>query len=143
MATLRFASGNRKVFTPVSSALANLPNGAGTMIALFKQSSANGNDIFGLLNSGGTSWYHALGVTTTGDGSNLWDDYGAATIVESPSSHTDTTNWFMVAVDWAATAGAERFHKRNQTGSGAGSPGSWAHENSGASNNAPQTGPGT
>jgi hypothetical protein len=135
VATLHFSGTDVKVFTPISSALANLPNGAGTIVVLVRQTTAAG-DMAGLLDSTGSTWYHALGVHNAGNGNKLWDDDNT-TILGITSQNTSLTDWKLFALDWGAVAGVESFHFRDQT-----TLGSWTHENSSV-NNSVVAGPGT
>lgn len=135
MATLHFGGTDFKVFTPISAALANLPNGAGTMVVLVKTTTTGTQDLCGLLDSGGTQWYHAFCVTNISN--HLGDDDGTS-IVTSPTAQNDTTSWWLFAVDWPAGGSAtERIHFRNQSTLGA-----WTHENTNA-NAGNRAGPGT
>jgi len=126
VATLRFSnSTDVKVFNAAPSAIQQLSNGAGTMIALLHKTFANsGQDIVGLV-TGTTSitdWFHAMQHGTAGTGA---DDDGLVAPGTSTSvfSSTDTTSWFWFAVDFQATASTtERFHSFNHT-----TPGSWTH----------------
>lgn len=141
MATLHFGTSDRKVFTPISTALGSLPAGAGTIIALFKNTNAGGTDYAGLTNSAQTSWYHALSQDNS---SFYFDDDQPVAVSMSVAPTIDTTNWWMVAIDWpSGTAQTERFHMRNQTGSGAGSPGAWTHVAANVANTGNRAGPGT
>jgi hypothetical protein len=140
VATLNFSStsSDKKVFTPISAALSNLPNGAGTMIVLHhKVATGAGADYCGLLNSAASAWYHTLsqqfGPTV------LIDDDGLTGPVSSTTPTIDSTNWWWYTVDWPAGAAAlERFHYRNHT-----SGGSWTHSNSTGNNGGNRAGPGT
>lgn len=144
MATLRSTSStDRKVFTPISAALGALSNGPGTIIVLIKKNAGGGADFAGLTNSTVANYYHCFGHATNGANVRLWDD--DQLVVNSSFDETnDTTNWFMYGVDWpTGTAQTERFHRRNQTGSGAGAPGAWAHDAALANNTGQRAGPGT
>jgi hypothetical protein len=137
VATLHFANTDRKVFTPISSALANLPNGAGTYVVLSKLGGATGADLTGLTASSATDWYHTLGPYGTTPFA-LWDDDGSSS-PHAVTGQTDTTNWKLYAVDWpAGGASTERFHFRNQTTLSA-----WTHETSSPNNAGNRAGPGT
>lgn len=142
MATLHFGTADRKVFTPISSALGALSAGAGTIIVLVKTTNTGGTDYAGLTNSAVTSYYHALSLDN--NARTFDDDQPVAVLPTTQPTPTDTTNWWMYAVDWpSGTAQTERFHWRNQTGSGAGSPGSWTHDPAAAANTGARSGPGT
>jgi hypothetical protein len=139
VATLSFATTDRKVFTPISSALANLPNAAGTIVVLTKKSVLGQVDFAGLTDSGPTNWYHSLSQDAV---DLLWDDDGlaaAANLKASSAATDDTTNWWLYAGDWAGgAAGVERFHWRNQT-----TAGTWTHSPAAGTNGGMRTGPGT
>jgi hypothetical protein len=136
MATLHFGTTDFKVFTPISSALNGLPNGAGTLIALFKKTVAADTDYCGLTNSASSAWYHAL--TQRGDDA-LFDDDGLSGAQATSASTDDATNWWIYACDWPGGGAAiERFHWRNQT-----SLGSWTHSPALANNGGMRAGPGT
>jgi hypothetical protein len=128
MATLYNASPgqNFATFNPVSSALANLPNGAGTIAALYaKDASTGGVDLSGLVTGAAaspTDWYHSVSHQNAAG----MDDDGLVVITSSLSTGT-TTDWCVIAVTWpAGGAAVERFHITDQTTHGA-----WQHANSG------------
>lgn len=140
MATLHQSGANRKVFTPISSALGALSNGAGTIIVLIRRTVDGGTDFAGLTNSAVSSWYHMLGID---NGDFVWDD-DEGQVTPTATNGQDLTNWWMYAVDWpTGTAQTERFHWRDQTGGGAGSPGSWTHSAAFQANTGQRAGPGT
>jgi hypothetical protein len=128
VATLAFTTTDRKVFTPISTALSNLRNAtAGTIIVLVKQTTTGAQDFVGLTNSGATTYYHGLiqGFTA----STLGDDDNT-TISATATWPQNTTNWYLIAVDWSATNGtADRFHWRDQTAAG-----TWTHSAGGTNN---------
>lgn len=138
MATLRFGAGtDLKVMTPISSALAGLPNGAGTMMVLMHKTATTGQDFVGLNNSTLTEWYHALhaGADVTAPS----DDDGLAAIQPSATVAFGTTDWWWLAVDWpAGGASLERFHWRNHT-----TGGTWSNNNSAGNNGGNRTLTGT
>jgi hypothetical protein len=135
MATLNFQGTDRKVFTPISSALGALSNGPGTIIALIRTTTTGGADYLGVLNSTGSNFYHDVQWT----GANkLTDDENHVGPVSTTTFAKDTTNWWWVAVDWASTAVVDRFHIRNHT-----SGGSWSHDPSTVAGPAAFAGPGT
>jgi hypothetical protein len=138
VATLSFAGTDRKIFTPISSALANLPNGAGTMVVLIKRTAIGSTDWAGLTDSGLGNWYHTLGAG--GTSGQLFDDDGLVGPRTAGAFAPDnTTNWYWFAVDWPGTGAAtERFHFRDQTGLG-----SWGHANTTGNNGGLRAGPGT
>jgi hypothetical protein len=141
VATLSFSATDRKVFTPISAALNNLPSGAGTIVSLVKQTTVGNTDICGLTNSGSSAWYHSLinGLTSASlPASTLADDEGLVTQSASTTWPQDTTNWYLVACDWAAGIGIERYHWRNQTALG-----SWTHSAGSGNNGGSRAGPGT
>lgn len=140
MATLNFGTTDRKVFTPVSSALANLPNGPGTMLVLVKTPNTANQDLVGLTNSGLTSWYHAFVLGDFSGPPPGLTGFGDDTIngVAGPAYPVSTTNWYLMAVDWGTGDATERFHYRNQTGLSA-----WTHGNSINTNGGLRAGPGT
>lgn len=109
------------IFTPISSALANLPNGAGTIAILWKPGDWNA-DGAGLTNSAQNNWYHAHGV----NGGQWYDDDGISATV-SVSGRNPTNKWYATVVDWPSggSPALERFHSIDLTAAG-----SWAHENS-------------
>jgi hypothetical protein len=135
VATLTFGATDRKIFNPISSALANLPNGAGTMIVLVKKTVLGATDYCGLLLGASSDWYHTLAHQA---GDNLWDDDGLAGVAASAAATDDTTNWWFYAVDWPASAGTERWHWRNQT-----TLGSWTHSSSAGNDGGLRAGPTT
>lgn len=141
MATLHFSGTDVKVFTPVSTALANLPNGAGTIVVLVKQTLAGGQDYCGLLDSTAANYYHGLVTTSSAvaPADRLMDDDGVAS-TRSTTTFASTTDWFLFAVDWpaGATAATPRFHWRDQTTLAA-----WSHENASTVNGGNRAGPGT
>lgn len=114
MATLHFGATDFKTFTPVSSALGDLSNGPGTMIVLVKQTTTGTQDFCGLLNSSATTFYHGLVNGLTGGGL-LGDDDQTGSVGAAAAWPQDTTNWYLVACDWAATAAPENFRWRSQT----------------------------
>jgi hypothetical protein len=128
VATLAFTTTDRKVFTPISTALSNLRNAtAGTIIVLVKQTTTGAQDFVGLTNSGATTYYHGLlqGFTA----STLGDDDNT-TVSATATWPQNTTNWYLIAVDWSATMGtADRFHWRDQTAAG-----TWTHSAGGTNN---------
>jgi hypothetical protein len=136
VATLNFGTTDRKVFTPISSALANLPNGAGTVIVLIHKTTTGFADFCGLTNSAGSNWYHGLEYSAS---SALSDDDGVAFFQSGSLVTDDTTNWYWDAVDWAAGGPSiEQFHTRNHTTGGA-----WSHSAATANNGGNRAGPGT
>jgi hypothetical protein len=136
VATLNFSTtSDRKVFTPISSALANLPNGAGTMIFLVKKTVIGAADFGGLMLGASSDWYHVLWQFSGGALSDDDGQVGAASLATAPN---DTTNWYLFAVDWPASAALETFHWRNQT-----TQSTWTHSNSNANVGAPRAGPTT
>lgn len=138
MATLNYGPLDRKVFTPVSSALANLPSGAGTIVALFKKTVLGGIDLNALTDPTPGAWYHGLYI-----GGTWSDDDGLALMSSTLGAPDDITNWWVIGVDWAAGGPSiERFHWRNQSTLGA-----WTHDpatgnNGGTRAGPPTTGPG-
>lgn len=136
MATLHFSTTDKKIFSPISSALANLPNGAGTMILLFKKgTTATSWDGTALQASGEADIYHGIGQA--GGPLKAWDDDGIVGVSSTASAPDDTTNWWWQTLDWAGgAAGLERMHWRNQT-----SGGTWTHSASTANNGGMRTGP--
>ncbi len=137
MATLAFAATDRKVFTPISSTLANLQNGPGTMVVLVKKSATSNADYVGLTDSGPANWYGSVNHDLT---DNLRCDRNHVYSQAATSATDDTTNWWLYAADWAGggVAALDRFHWRNQTALG-----SWTHQPSGANGSAAAAGPGT
>jgi hypothetical protein len=135
MATLRFATTDVKVFTPISSALGALSNGPGTIIALVHMSTTGSADMLGVLDSSGATFYHDIQWTST---NKLTDDENHVGPTSTSSFTQDATNWWWIAVDWASTAVVERFHIRNHTSGGA-----WTHDPSAAAGPAAFAGPGT
>lgn len=137
MATLYNAAPgtNFAQFNPVSSALANLPNAAGTIAALIgKDAGINWVDAGGLTAGNATSvsdWYHSIG-SNSGSG---FDDDGLVGISGSLTAQID---WIIIAVSWpAGGAAAERFHQVDQT-----THGTWQHVN-GSNNGGTRAGPTT
>jgi hypothetical protein len=136
VATLNFGATDRKVFTPVSSALGALSAGAGTIIVLIRKTAQASADFCGLTDSTAANYYHALSQTGT---DFLIDDENHTGPTSATAATDDTTNWWWYAGDWASGAASlERFHWRNQT-----SGGSWTHANSTGNNGGTFTGPGT
>ena len=140
MATLNFSNASDlKVFTPISSALSNLPNGAGTIIALVRKTfTSSGQDVAGLQNSAATAWYHGL---QHGNDQSLADDDGiTSTFTGASFTINNTTDWMWIACDWpaGATGTTERYHYFNHTAGG-----SWSHQNSSSNNGGNRAGPGT
>lgn len=136
MATVHFdaVTTDFKVFTPVSSALGALSNGPGTMIVLVKQTTTGLQDFCGLVDSGDTLFYHSL-ISNTGP--SLFDDDGAGSVGAAGTWTQDTTNWYLLAVDW--TAGTpSNFRFRSQTALG-----SWTSSASAGNGPANKAGPGT
>ena len=122
-------------FTPISSALSGLPNGAGTIAALFnRQAALASQDVTALVNSALTNWYHSL--TFLSD--HLFDDDGIVGVNETPT-WTTTTGWYIIVVTWPSGGAAlDRFHHVYQT-----TPAGWTHSNSAANNGGNRAGPGT
>jgi hypothetical protein len=137
MATLTFLGTEKKVFTPVSSALGALSNGPGTIIALVKQTTTGAQDFGGLTNSAFSAYYHGL-INGTITASTLGDDDDVGSVAASATWPQDTTNWYLVACDWASTAAVENFRWRNQTTLGA-----WTTSASATNAAAAKAGPGT
>ena len=137
MATLENVSPGTSfaVFNPISSALDGLPNGAGTIAALFnRQSALASQDVTGLVNTGLTNWYHTL--TFLQD--RLFDDDGIVGTLETPT-FSSTTGWYIIVVTWPSGGAAlERFHHVYQT-----TPAGWTHSPSSANNGGNRAGPGT
>lgn len=140
MATLYNAAPgtNFATFNPVSAALANLPNGAGTIAALIGKDNAIGTgDLCGLVAGAATlptDWFHALHSEDT----RLSDDDGLVAQNETPT-WSMTTNWYIMVVTWPAGGAAlERYHHVNQT-----SPAGWTHSPSGGNNGGNRAGPTT
>jgi hypothetical protein len=135
MATLYNSGSQRATFTPISTALNGLPNGAGTIAALVKKDSAAASlDAGGLLNSANSDWYHALSLTDL----RIFDDDGLTGPLETPT-WSPGTDWYIIAVTWPAGGAAlERFHHISQS-----SPAGWTHSNSAANNGGNRAGPGT
>ena len=123
------------VFTPISSALNNLPNGAGTIAALFnRQSSTAAQDVTGLVTTSLSDWYHTLTFNTD----RLFDDDGLVGLFETPT-FSSTTGWYIIVVTWPAGGAAlDRFHHVYQT-----TPAGWTHSPSSANNGGNRAGPGT
>lgn len=124
------------VWTPISAALANFPNGAGTTAILWKPTSASSVDGTALTDSGNpspTNWYHGANVTT-----GLWYDDDGTNII-TPSNGQNATDWFIEVVDHPSGAAAlERFHSVDMTTAAA-----WVHSNSTGNNSGTRAGPGT
>lgn len=140
MATLHFTGSDVKVFTPISSALANLPNGPGTLIALVRNTAvgATSDDVCGLLDSGGGNWYHSLLLGSGFTASNaLTDDDGLVGVNAGVTTSTGS-DWFFYAIDWGTGTATESGHSRDLT-----TGGSWTHANSAANNGGLRAGPGT
>jgi hypothetical protein len=136
VATLNFTGTDRKTFTPVSSALGQLTNGPGTMVALVQMTLTGAVDIAGLTDSTASNFYHTLLWGSAGD---LQDDDGLNLVQSaSASAPQDTTNWWWVAMDWGSTAGTLNFRIRNQT-----TAGSWTTNVSTNNGRAAGAGPGT
>lgn len=138
MATLALPGTAFARFNPISSALNNLPNGAGSLAALIKKDVAGGGVDFGGLISpfagGVVNWYHNIQF----QGTRLSDDDGIVGTLETPT-WSPTTDWYIVGVTWPAGGAAlERFHRINQT-----TPAGWTHTNSAANNGGTRAGPGT
>lgn len=142
MATLHGDGGGSSYlrFTPISSVLNNLPNGAGTIAALYRRNTFTGTDICGLMNSTDSAWYHTLGhIGGSGGNDVVWDDDGLVGINESPTWAGAIDTWYISAVTWpAGGAQAERFHHINQQ-----SPAGWTHSNGNVNNGGNRAGPGT
>lgn len=138
LATLHFTGTDRKVFTPISTALSNLRNAtAATIIVLVKQTTTGARDFAGVTDSSGGNFYHDF--LTGASAGRLGDDDGLTFINSSGSWTQDTTNWYLVAVDWSATMGSlQRFHYRDQTGLSA-----WTHQAAGGNNGSTAASPGT
>ena len=119
------------VFTPISAALGALSAAGGSLAILWQPTSPS--DGAGLLNTGGTTWHHALQMA-----SHLIDDDGVVA-VNAPTNVT-TAHWFISVVDWPTNASPalERFHWIDLTAAGA-----WGHENSAVNNGGNHPGPGT
>lgn len=127
MATLAFTGTERKVFVPVATALRNLRNAqAGTIICLVQQTVTGQQDFAGVTDTTSANFYHSL----SNQASALADDDGVVGSGASSTWPQNTTNWYLIAVDWSATmATVERFHWRDQTGLG-----SWTHSPAVAAN---------
>jgi len=142
MATLRYASITASRFNPISAALANLQNEAGTMVVLVRMDAGDaGNDVIALLdNYPAASWYHGLGADVSTD--QPYDDDGFVTVNCSISIPIGATanDFFIFVVDWPAGGAAlERFHVSSKMGVAE----SWTHTDSNAVNGGNRAGPGT
>lgn len=144
MATLAFDVSDGACFNPISSQLATLPNGAGTMAALFQAAGGTPGDICGLTDGSGTlhgavNWYHTLAYNATtagGVANSLFDDDGLVGI-SAPSTITLSTNWWLAVVSWGAGTGVERFSWTNIASI------AWTHSNSSGNNGGTRAGPTT
>jgi hypothetical protein len=136
VATLSFATTDRKVFTPISAALGSIQNTAGTMIVLLKKSLLGNTDYCAVTDSGLTFWNGSLGQ----DASDfLRNDRNHVYTQATAAATDDTSNWWIYATDWAAGAASlDRFHFRNQT-----SLGSFTHTPSTVNNGGAAAGVGT
>lgn len=148
MATAQYSGTGATIFNPVSSQLANLPDAAGTLVALVQAVAGVGTgalgDIGGLTDGSGvaaaqTNWYHNLTVGGLAAGTIGDDDgTGSATnnVVTEPTF--GTTAWWIVACSWPGTgASVERF-SYSQLGTV-----SWTHVNSSVANGGLRAGPTT
>jgi hypothetical protein len=137
VATLNFTTTDRKTFTPISTAMANLRNAtAGTMIVLTRQSALGATDFCGLNNSTSVNFFHALETGLVANTLYDDDDVGTSAAATWPQN---TTDWYILAVDWSATNGStENFHWRDQT-----TLGSFTNSTSAGTNNATAASAGT
>lgn len=135
-------------FTAISSALANLPNGAATMAALCRipgpQGAGASADICGLTNSAHSNWYHTLSVS--GANARGVDDDGQVIIQSTNTtlgfnaqSSSGANNYVIYAVTWTGGSTTERFHLSSNMGSAE----SWTHDVTTGNNGALRAGPGT
>jgi hypothetical protein len=136
LTTLRFAGTDHKTFTPISAAVANLPNGPGTLVALFKKTVVGSTDTVAVQSAGQADIFHSL--AHGGGPLKVLDDDGIVGPVSTTSVPDDTTNWWWNAVDWGSGAAVERMHWRNQS-----TLAGWTHDPSSAANGGLRTGPGT
>jgi len=150
MATCKFGgdavlNNNSIRFNPVSSALANLPNGAGTIAVLVLNNNATNRDWAGLNNNPPSSvseWYHGLAQDGTGGPNNnkLLDDDGLVGAWNATALATPNTEFWIAVVDWPSGAAAkERFHWSSVLSAAE----SWTNEDSGANNGGNRAGPTT
>jgi len=147
VATLNFDGVSGWVrFTPISSALSNLPNGAGTIAALARRPNA-GRGYLGLLqNSTNNDWFHGLKAPSAADpgDTQMFDDDG---LVGSTSNNftggvpggTTADDFYIAAVAWSTGTSTERFHLSSTIGSAE----SWQHVDAGGTNGGTRSGPGT
>lgn len=127
-------------FTPISTSINNLPNGAGTLAALVRRDSlADGDDICGLNNSTRTAFYMDLtSAVTTGfpgldDGTSLLAPASGAT----PAGVT-ANDFFILVGGWPSGIATVRFHISSTMGAAE----SWTHVNSTGNKVADRAGPG-
>jgi hypothetical protein len=149
MATLRYAAGTtqRTHFTPITTQLAALHQGAGTIAVLARLNDVTTNTHLAELGdaTNPTNFYHSLDSTGAG---SLFDDDN---IVGSTSTSTalavagaTADDFQILVVDWPAGGAAlERFHASGDIGAAE----SWTHSNStgnnGGSNDGGGGNPGT
>lgn len=144
MATLAFNGSTANVlFTPISSALANLPNGAGTIAALVRIADGVDAQICELLNAAESAWYHGVGIGTYNNDNEMSDDDGLTGPVFATSLSGDAAgagNYRIVGLDWPTGAAAlERAHVSSVIGGAE----TWTHLNSGGNNGGTRAGPAT
>jgi|SRR5215469_7066894 len=150
MATLVISAGgsnaNAVIFTPVSSALANLSNGAGTIAILMNMATISGQpaqDFVGLTApasaSSWTAWYHTLAWKSVG-GIGMADDDGqvGGNTTGGPNSGNWGTDWYICSVAWPSTPTGSM--NELWSWSSATTP-SWTHQNSNQLNGANRAGP--
>lgn len=126
-------------FTPISTALSNVYNGAGTWAVLARV--GDQGDLLGLRNAGpGATYYHTLSSQTPA----VFDaDDGVVLIVASAGHAFQTAgagNYKIVVGDWqAGAASTERFHWSSLMSAAE----SWTHSSSSGNNGGTKAGPGT
>lgn len=142
MATLAFGGAGLVTFTPLSAALGDISNGAGTIALLMRLGGtpSGGEDFAGVTNSTQSTYYHNFGIENHGW---LGDDTGASGYLHGTTAQSADAsgagNFRIWVLDWPSTAAAERVHWSSVI-SGAES---WTHEATTANAPAAHAGPGT
>jgi hypothetical protein len=124
LATLNFAATDFKAFTPISSALASLHNGAGTVVILGHRTTAVNTDWCGLTDSGPSTWYMTLSQQDGPD--KLWSDTNHVAAVAAAGADSDATDWWWHAIDWPGGTATEATRWRDHS-----TGGTWSRSDTG------------
>lgn len=143
MSVLTFdGTDDEALFTPISSALANLPNGAGTIAVVARLGTAV-SDYIVQLRGASSGYYHGMSLGTAGATGDLDDDDGQTfnTVNSNLATHSQSADNYRILVgDWPAGGAALQRGHWSALFSAAES---WTHQDTTGVNGGNRAGPGT